>query len=77
MAKSRPPNRGNRGGKGPTYRRPGGGGGGTGGNTGGTTHKSSSVEGSPIIRVVYSIAAGVVLTLGSVIGYIAHGYGVI
>lgn len=47
-----------------------------GGGTGrGTSHKSSSIEGTPIITVVYSIAGGVVLTMSSVIGYLLHGYG--
>lgn len=65
------------GGRGPGNRRPGGGGGGTGGNTGGTSHKSSSVEGSPIIRVVYAIAFGVVGTFLFVAYGLAHGYGLI
>lgn len=51
------------------------GGGGPTGYTGGTNHKSSSVEGTPLATLVYSIAGGVVLTLGSVIAYLAHGYG--
>lgn len=47
-------------------------------NTGrGTTHKSSSVEGSPIIGVVYALAAFVILVVGSVTAYMVHGYGLI
>lgn len=65
------------GGRGPGGRRPGGGGGGTGGNTGGTKHKSSSVEGTPMVTVVYSIAAAIVIVLGSVGAYLAHGYGLV
>lgn len=37
--------------------------------------KSSSVEGTPIATLVYSIAGGVVLTLSGVVAYLAHGYG--
>lgn len=76
MAKSRPgggrpPNRRGKGGigPGPGYR--------PGSTGGGTRHKSSSVEGSPIIRVVYALAAFVVLTGGSVAGYLLYGYGVL
>lgn len=50
------------------------------GNTGygkGTKHKSSSVEGTPMIGLVYAIAGGVVLVIGSITAYLAHGYGVI
>lgn len=65
------------GGRGPNYRRPGGGGGGTGGTTGGTRHKSSSVEGTPIMTLVWGIAAFVVLTIGSVGAYLLYGYSVL
>lgn len=65
------------GGGGPRNRRPSGGGGGGRGYTGGTTHKSSSVEGSPIIGVVYALAAFVILVVGSVTAYMMHGYGLI
>jgi len=67
----RPPGRRGRGGKGPgpEYRpsRTGG----------GTTHKSSSVEGSPIIRVVYGIAGFVACTIGGTVVLALHVYGVI
>lgn len=67
----RPPGRRGKGGvgPGPGYR--------PGGTGKGTRHKSSSVEGTPIIRVVYAIALGVVGTIAFV-GYgLLHGYGVI
>lgn len=44
---------------------------------GGTSHKSSSVEGTPIMTLVYAVAAFVVLTVGSVAGFLLHGYGVL
>ena len=68
---SRPPGRRGRGGigPGPGYK--------PNPNTGGTRHKSSSVEGSPIIRVVWAVAAIAVLLIGSPIVYLLHGYGVI
>lgn len=76
MAKSRPaggrpPRRRGRGGigPGPGYR--------PGGTGKGTRHKSSSVEGNPIITVVYGIAVAVVLTIGGVVAGLLHGYGVI
>lgn len=76
MAKSRPaggrpPRRRGRGGvgPGPGYR--------TSGTGKGSTHKSSSVEGTPIITVVYAIAAFVVLTIGGVTAFMLHGYGVL
>lgn len=67
----RPPGRRGRSGvgPGPGYRAPGHG--------KGSTHKSSSVEGTPMIGLVYGIAAAVVLTMGSVVGYLLHGYGVV
>lgn len=67
----RPPNQRGRGGigPGPAYR--------PSSTGGGSKHKSSSVEGSPIIRVVYALAAFVALTGGSVVGYLLHGYGVL
>ena len=70
-AKGRPPGRRDRGGigPGPAYK--------PGGTGKGTSHKSSSVEGTPIIRIVYVIAFGVVGTMAFV-GYgLLHGYGVI
>lgn len=39
--------------------------------------KSSSVEGTPIVAVVYGIATFVVLTVASVVGYLLHGYGAV
>lgn len=57
--------------------RPGGGGGGSGGYTGGTSHKSSSVEGSPIINVVWGIVVGAVGVVLFVSYGLLHGYGVI
>jgi hypothetical protein len=67
----RPPGRRGKGGTGPgpAYR--------PNTNTGGTRHKSSSVEGTPIITVVYALAAFVVLTVGSVATFLLHGYGVL
>lgn len=65
------------GGGGPRNRRPSGGGGGGRGYTGGTNHKSSSVEGSPVMTLVWGIAAFVVLTVGSVVAYMVHGYGLV
>jgi hypothetical protein len=56
-------------GPGPGYR--------SGGTGKGTNHKSSSVEGTPIITLVYGVAAGVVATGTSVVGYLLHGYGVL
>jgi hypothetical protein len=37
--------------------------------------KSSSSAAGPIASLVYVIAIGVVLILGSTIAYLAHGYG--
>jgi hypothetical protein len=42
-------------GRGPNYRRPGGGGGGTGGNTGGTTHKGGCC---PMVAALVSVKRG-------------------
>lgn len=67
----RPPGRRGRGGVGPSpgYRAP---------ETGkGTPHKSSSVEGTPIMTLVYGIGAFVFVTMGAVVAYLMHGYGVI
>lgn len=67
----RPPRRRGRGGigPGPAYRPSRSG--------GGTRHKSSSVEGTPIITVVYALAAFVVAVVGGVTAFFLHGYGVI
>jgi hypothetical protein len=65
------------GGRGPGNRRPSGGGGGTGGNTGGTRHKSSSVEGTPMITMVYGIAVAVGLVVIGLGTFFAHGYGLV
>lgn len=47
-------------------------------NTGGSTHKkSSSVEGTPIMTLVYGVGAFVVLTVGGVSTFLLHGYGVL
>lgn len=73
----RPPARGSGGRSRPPRRWDSGSGGGTTGYTGGTRHKSSSVEGTPILTLVYGVAAAVVLTVVSLIGYLAHGYEVI
>lgn len=70
-AGGRPPSRRGKGGvgPGPAYRPSSSG--------GGTRHKSSSVEGTPIITVVYGIAAFVVVTVGGVTAFLLHGYGVL
>ena len=78
MAKSRPaggrpPGRRSGGGSRPGQ---GGGGGGSGGYTGGTRHKSSSSVHDGIRILVVSMATAVVLTVGGVGAFLAHGYGV-
>lgn len=76
MAKTRPPGGrppGRRGGSGigpgPGYRPTSTG--------GGTSHKSSTVEGTPMVGIVYAIAGFVVLTVGGVLAFLLHGYGVL
>lgn len=69
----RPPGRRGGGGTGPNK----GGGGGTTSNTGGTTHKSSSVEGTPVITMVYGIAVAVGLVVIGLGTFFAHGYGLV
>jgi hypothetical protein len=61
-------------GRGPNYRRPGGGGGGTGGNTGGTKHKSSSTARGPVAGIVFAVSAFALVFVGSPVAYLVWAY---
>jgi hypothetical protein len=62
-------------GRGPNYRRPGGGGGGTGGNTGGTTHKGSAQATAPVIGIAFVLfIAFPSLVIGGILWFLVTGH---
>ncbi len=61
-------------GRGPNYRRPGGGGGGTGGNTGGTTHGSGGSTSKVIIFSMVLFFGLPAFVVGGIIAFLVTGH---